>query len=259
MANTDKPGIDDKTSPFKSPREKEDFVRNVGKLITELGGRKWKLIAKELVKLGYPERDSNTIRNNYDRYTAAALYVPSLKELNETIYKLENRLEHLEARKKGNTISDGALTKQDIVKVLSQLVQHRSDQSPSTTAQTSNTGPTVSVEEMTKAVQDAIKPFIEASVTSSVASAVEQLLDTDTARMLVGEIIDQRLSGYLRGIEMKESHSGPGRGKSGKTHSKFSASLPTDLYEQAKNLRGQFSSHLAAALQLYLRAREQGE
>ncbi|MGB6064098.1 MAG: hypothetical protein WBG50_04785, partial [Desulfomonilaceae bacterium] len=54
------------------------------------------------------------------------------------------------------------------------------------------------------------------------------------------------------------AHAGPGRGKRGKTHKKFSASLESELYNRVKSLPGMFSQHLANSLEAYLAVMEKG-
>ena len=50
------------------------------------------------------------------------------------------------------------------------------------------------------------------------------------------QLVDQRLRTIFSSDEpvVKTAHAGPGRGKKGKTHKKFSASLEEGLFERAK-------------------------
>ena len=92
---------------------------------------------------------------------------------------------------------------------------------------------------------------------------VEEKVESELKTMLSGEgsfsrelthLIDQRLKNLFSGGEPvgKTAHAGPGRGKKGRTHKKFSASLEESLFERVKNLPGQFSGHLSNALEAYL-------
>jgi hypothetical protein len=64
------------------------------------------------------------------------------------------------------------------------------------------------------------------------------------------------LGQLLEGIELKEKTPGPGRGHKGSSVTKFSATIPDELYERMKSFGGMFSSHLAAACTLYVKARQ---
>ena len=79
------------------------------------------------------------------------------------------------------------------------------------------------------------------------------MLEGESVRSLLMELIDERFKFFFQDIRIKGYHSGPGRGKIGKTHRKFSASLPEALFEEVKALPGLFSSHLEASLRLYLK------
>lgn len=71
-------------------------------------------------------------------------------------------------------------------------------------------------------------------------------------------LVDQRLTSLFSGNESVATspHAGPGRGRKGKTHKKFSASLEEGLFERVKSLPGQFSGHLTIALLAYLSVME---
>ena len=70
----------------------------------------------------------------------------------------------------------------------------------------------------------------------------------------LAHLVDHRLKTLFSGGEpvVQTAHAGPGRGKRGKTHKKFSASLEESLFERVKSLPGQFSGHLSNALEAYL-------
>jgi hypothetical protein len=96
---------------------------------------------------------------------------------------------------------------------------------------------------------------------------VEDRVDSELRAMLAAEgsfsqvlsqLIDQRLKTLFSGEPISTTpHAGPGRGKKGKSHVKFSASLEERLYARARSLPGQFSRHLANALSAYLAAVEE--
>lgn len=94
---------------------------------------------------------------------------------------------------------------------------------------------------------------VQELVQDNIDSELKIMLDGEPVRHLISGIIDEKLRDYFQGIKVKEHHQGPGRGKIGKTHKKFSASLPKDLFEEVKALPGLFSAHLDASLQLYLK------
>lgn len=91
------------------------------------------------------------------------------------------------------------------------------------------------------------------TIEDRVDAELKMMLEGESVRHLISDLIDQKLGLIFQNIEIKHSHSGPGRGKLGKTHRKFSASLPQDLFEEVKSLSGLFSSHLEASLRLYLK------
>ena len=70
----------------------------------------------------------------------------------------------------------------------------------------------------------------------------------------LNHLIDHRLRTLFSGGEpvISTAQAGPGRGKRGKTHKIFSASLEEILFNRVKSLPGQFSAHLARALEGYL-------
>jgi hypothetical protein len=96
---------------------------------------------------------------------------------------------------------------------------------------------------------------------------VEQKVDSELKAMLSDEgsfsnqlthLVDHRLRSFFSGGEPVATtpHAGPGRGRKGKTHKKFSASLEQSLFVRVKTLPGKFSSHLSNALEAYLAVME---
>jgi hypothetical protein len=97
------------------------------------------------------------------------------------------------------------------------------------------------------------RQFTYETIEERVDTEIRVMLEGESVRAIISDLIDQKLGLLFQNIDIKQSHSGPGRGKLGKTHRKFSASLPQDLFEEVKSLSGLFSSHLEASLRLYLR------
>lgn len=96
---------------------------------------------------------------------------------------------------------------------------------------------------------------------------VEEKVDYELKTMLaeggsfsaeLTRLVDQRLKILFSPAEpvAQTPHAGPGRGRKGKTHKKFSASLEESLFERVKSLPGQFSGHLSNALDAYLAVME---
>jgi hypothetical protein len=75
----------------------------------------------------------------------------------------------------------------------------------------------------------------------------------------LNHLIDRRLRILFSGADqpVKTTQAGPGRGRKGKTHKKFSASLEESLFDRVKSLPGQFSGHLSNALEAYLSVMEE--
>lgn len=93
--------------------------------------------------------------------------------------------------------------------------------------------------------------FIDETIEDRVDSELKMMLEGEGVRRLISELIDEKLRLFFQDIRIKHYHSGPGRGKIGRTSRKFSASIPNDLFDEIKSLPGLFSSHLEAALRLY--------
>ncbi len=115
------------------------------------------------------------------------------------------------------------------------------------------------------AIDYALKNFIDDTVNTAIEEAVQSSVDKELLLMVRGEgfqkrlhdLIDARLHVLAVEIAVKTNAAGPGRGHTGRTHKKISLSLPEGLYDQARELEGFFSCHVAAALELYLKLQEQ--
>lgn len=110
-------------------------------------------------------------------------------------------------------------------------------------------GNTVSMKDVLQQIREPIQETVEEMVDQELKS----MLQGESVKSLIERGIEAKLKDYMEGITVKEVHKGPGRGKRGRTHKKFSASLPQDLYDEVKGLPGLFSGHLSAALSLYLK------
>jgi hypothetical protein len=103
--------------------------------------------------------------------------------------------------------------------------------------------------------------YINDTVKSAIEDAVLDILDKELLLMVNGEgfkkrieaIIDARLHSLVKGITIRTSGAGPGRGHKGRSHRKISLSLPETLYHRARELEGFLSCHVASALELYLK------
>ncbi len=103
--------------------------------------------------------------------------------------------------------------------------------------------------------------FINDAVKSAIEDTVQNTVDKELLLMVNGEgfkkrteaLIDARLHSLVEGIAIRTNGAGPGRGHVGKSHRKISLSLPETLYQQARELQGFFSCHVASALELYLK------
>ncbi len=102
-------------------------------------------------------------------------------------------------------------------------------------------------EEVQQLIEDMVQDRIDAELKTMLSE--EGGVSRDLARL-----IDKRLKTLFSGGEpvVQTAHAGPGRGRKGKTHKKFSASLESDLYNRVKSLPGMFSQHLANSLEAYL-------
>jgi len=104
-------------------------------------------------------------------------------------------------------------------------------------------------------LREEIQQVIDRIVEEKVESELKAMLASEGSFAIeLSHLVDQRLKTLFSGGEpvVQTAHAGPGRGKRGKTHKKFSASLEESLFERVKGLPGQFSGHLSNALEAYL-------
>jgi hypothetical protein len=110
----------------------------------------------------------------------------------------------------------------------------------------------VSREEVQQLIEETVQDRIDAELKTMLSE--EGGVSKDIVRL-----IDKRLKTlFSRGESVaKTARAGPGRGRKGKTHKKFSASLEESLFDRVKSLPGQFSGHLSNALEAYLAVMEE--
>lgn len=108
----------------------------------------------------------------------------------------------------------------------------------------------ISEEDCPQSVQELVQDHVD--------SELRTMLRGEPVRNLISAIIDEKLKDYFKGLKVKDHHCGPGRGNKGKTHRKFSASLPEDLFDDIKSLPGLFSAHLEVSLRLYIKMLQNG-
>jgi hypothetical protein len=166
--------------------------------------------------------------------------VEQIRESNVLMQRLEKRIEEQKPRHTGSD-TEQPVSSRDLLELLKEIG--------------SGTQQMQFIEEERRnyVAREEVHQLLEELIPDRVDAELKAMLDGEPVRNLISQVLDERLKAYMGGITVKEQHSGPGRGRSGKTHKKFSASLPEDLFEEVKSLPGMFSAHLDAALRLYLK------
>jgi hypothetical protein len=171
-----------------------------------------------------------------------------VQESHRMIERLERRIEEREHQTSHTAIdTEQHVTSRDLLELLKEMSDGRLRM--------------MHIEEERKdyVVREEVQQLLEDRVQDRVDAELKTMLEGEPVKILISGILDERLKAYMSGITVKEAHSGPGRGRTGKTHKKFSASLPEDLFEEVRSLPGMFSAHLDAALRLYLKTTKGGE
>jgi len=163
-----------------------------------------------------------------------------IEESNRTMKRLEKSIEE---HKTSHTDSDTEqpVSSRDLLELLKEIGSGRQQMQ------------FIEEERRNYVAREEVKLLLEELIPDRVDAELKAMLDGEPVKTLIAQVLDERLKAYMGGITVKEQHSGPGRGRSGKTHKKFSASLPEDLFEEVKSLPGMFSAHLDAALRFYLK------
>lgn len=266
----------------KPEAETVKLYSRLQELVIEYGNA-WKKISEVIEAEGFREKDEvftpNALRKRYMRWKeserAARLPVSStppvsteslpphspilgveelialnkqllgqVRESNKMMQRLERRLEDQELKSNHTGVdAEPPVTTRDLLEFIRefsagrpqmQFIEEERKDSPSR-------------EELQQLIDESIQDRVDAELKGMLAEG------GSFARELT-HLIDQRLKALFSGGEpvVQTAHAGPGRGKRGKTHKKFSASLEESLFERVKSLPGQFSGHLSNALEAYL-------
>ncbi|MGO9570464.1 MAG: hypothetical protein ACLP5H_23280 [Desulfomonilaceae bacterium] len=168
---------------------------------------------------------------------------------NGLMKRLEKRIEQQEQKTiHADVDAEPPVTSRDLLELLKEITSRREQQMQFIEEQKRN-----------YVEREEVQQLLEELIPDRVDAELRTMLDGEPVRNLISGILDDRLKGYMQDITVKEAHRGPGRGKVGRTHKKFSASLPEDLFEEVKSLPGMFSAHLDASLRLYLKILKGGE
>lgn len=168
-----------------------------------------------------------------------------VRQSNELMQRLEKRIEEQESKTSHTEHTDEQpVTTRDLLELLKEFMTRREEQMKFIEE---NKEYDVSRDEIQQLIEDSVQGKVESELKAMLAA------EGSFSRQLA-LLVDERLKTLFSGGEPvpQSPHAGPGRGKKGKTHKKFSASLEESLFERAKSLPGQFSGHLANALEAYL-------
>lgn len=168
-----------------------------------------------------------------------------IRESNERMQRLERRLEEQERETSHTGIDTGEqpVTSRDLLELLKEITLKREEQMKFIEE---NKEYDVSREEIVQLIEDSVQGRVESELKAMLAA------EGSFSRQLA-LLVDERLRSLFSGGAVPQApHAGPGRGRKGKTHKKFSASLEESLFERVKSLPGQFSGHLSNALEAYL-------
>jgi hypothetical protein len=168
-----------------------------------------------------------------------------IEESNRTMKRLENRIEEQKTSHTEHT-AEQPVTSRDLLELLRELGAGRF---PMMHIEEEREGEKVYLgrEEAVQLLEETVQERVETELRTMLSE------EGSFARELT-HLVDHRLKTLFSGGEpvVQTAHAGPGRGKRGKTHKKFSASLEESLFERVKSLPGQFSGHLSNALEAYL-------
>ncbi len=243
-------------------------------------GNSWAKIAEVMEQEGFKEKgeplSANALRKRYVRWTedqetsrlsATSEPVPPhspipgveelisinsqlLSQIQESHRMVARLMKHLEEQKTSHTelTDEQPVSSRDLLELLKEMGAGRQQMRIIQEGKTYF----ISKEEVQELLDETVQERIDAELKTMLSE--EGGVSQDLARL-----IDKRLKTLFSGGEVvvKTAHAGPGRGRKGKTHKKFSASLEESLFDRVKSLPGQFSGHLSNALEAYLAVMEE--
>ena len=169
-----------------------------------------------------------------------------LREFNVRIGRLERDIEEQKSKTShtGIDAEEHSVTSRDLLELLKDITSRREQQMQY-------------VEENKEYLlsREDIVTLLEEKVQEKVDYELKTILaEGGSFSAQLTRLVDQRLKNLFSPAEpvVRSAPAGPGRGRKGKTHKKFSASLEEGLFERVKSLPGQFSGHLSNALEAYL-------
>ncbi len=267
--------------PSDAGSETSRLYSRLQELVIEYGNA-WTKISEAIKSEGFREKDepftANALRKRYMRWKeserAARLPVSSrpavstdpvpphspipgveelisinkqllaqVRESNKMMSRLEKRIEEQQKSSHTEHTDEQPVTSRDLLELLRELGAGRLQM--------------MHIEEERKDYpsREEVHQLIDEIVEERVEAELKSMLTPEGS--FSGELshlVDRRLKTLFSGGQpvVQTAHAGPGRGKRGKTHKKFSASLEESLFERVKSLPGQFSGHLSNALEAYL-------
>lgn len=168
-----------------------------------------------------------------------------IQESHRMMSRLAKRIEEQEQKTSHTKHTDEQpVSSRDLLELLREITSRREQQMHVIQEPSSNY---LSREEVQQLIEETVEEKVEAEL--KVMLSQEGSFSNELALL-----IDHRLKSLFSGGEpvVKTTHAGPGRGRKGRTHKKFSASLEESLFERVKGLPGHFSGHLSNALEAYL-------
>lgn len=248
--------------------DKPDLMERVDALVGE-HGKKWRDILSILQQEGYEELDqalnTNTLRKRYDRWIKAEKKMPPpAEEAKRHAERAEPAKTQRPPLSRTDDKSDMMVSAKEVLELLKGSIERRDGILAAQFTKDHDKGSDdLREQRMEERLTEKVHAVVEALILDKVNSALQELLTEGGSfqsdlEALVSQLVEIKvsdgLSSLLTGIEIKERSAGPGRGHKGSSVTKFSATIPVDIYDAMKELGGIFSSHLAAACQLYLRA-----
>lgn len=172
--------------------------------------------------------------------------VEQLRESHRLMKRLERRLEEQQKTSHTEHTDEQPVTTRDLLELLKEITGGRLQMMHIEEERGGKKG-YLGREEVLQLLEDTVQERVETELRT-------MLSEEGSFSKELAHLVDHRLKTLFSGGEpvVQTAHAGPGRGKRGKTHKKFSASLEESLFERVKSLPGQFSGHLSNALEAYL-------